>query len=218
MTLISYPGKSVRSFRAAFAVLGLACVLTACGNSVGQSSVSSLPPTPPSSPTSDSPAAITSSDGLTGYGATGPDWNAHHTPDTRFDPGSAYDPDPALPSYSGHDVYVSVDQQDGRVVSYQMNIPSESIRDAIARVLQELPPDGYVRWRVKQVSCYEVELTSRILGKALAGLAIGEPNSDVLAEFSTIFPNGSTGYKSTDVNTALISPRMGPTSASAGPC
>jgi Protein of unknown function (DUF2510) len=90
-----------------------------------------------SSPTttraSDSPATGTSNDTLTGFGATVSAWNAHHVADTKFAPNAAYNPDPALPSYSGQDVYVAVLWQDGRALNYQMNIPGQSIRDAIAR-------------------------------------------------------------------------------------
>jgi Protein of unknown function (DUF2510) len=106
----------------------------------------SSPPTQASIRASDSPATGTSNDTLTGFGATVSVWNAHHMEDTKFAPNAAYDPNPALPSYSGQDVYVAVQWQDGRALNYQMNIPGQSIRDAITRALQELPPDAHEVW------------------------------------------------------------------------
>ena len=201
--------------------LGLASALTACNQPASQPSPSS----PVSSPTtqkaiqaSSSPAAVTSSDALTGFGATRSAWNAHHTADTRFAPNAAYDPDPALPSYSGQDVYVAVLWQDGRALNYQMNIPGESIRRAIARVLRELPPDARELWGTRRDTCYMAELTSKTLGRALAKPAIGDPEGEVSVEFDTLLPDGSSTYESTDVNEVLISLGSYPTAASGPAC
>jgi hypothetical protein len=212
-------------FRAAICTgigLGLALALTACGQSANQSQTSG----PTSSPTtakasteaSDSPSASTSNDALTGFGATLSAWNAHHTADTKYAPNAAYNPDPALPPYSGQDVYVAVQWQDGRAMNYQMNIPGQPIRDAVARALQELPPDAHEVWGAKRDTCYQAELTSRTLGRALSARAIGDPEGDVFVEFDTILPDGSSIYKRTDVNEILVGLGSYSTAASGPAC
>lgn len=201
--------------------LGLASALTACGRSANQSPTSGLtssPPTQVSTQASDSPTAGTSNDTLTGFGATTGAWNTRHAEDTRFAPGAAYDPDSALPSYSGQDVYVAVQWQDGRAMNYQMNIQDQPIRDAIARALQELPPDAHELWGARRDTCYQAELTSPALGRALAAPAIGDPEGDVFVEFLTTLPDGSSVYRSPDVNSILIGLGSYPTAASGPAC
>ena len=221
---MTYSDISDKFHKAVFAgiSLGLASLLTACGQPGGQSPTSG----PASSPTttqastqaSASSATDASNDALTGFGATLNAWNAHHTADHRFAPNAAYNPDPALPSYSGQDVYVAVLWQDGRALNYQMNIPGESIRHAIARALQELPPDAHELWGLKRDTCYQAELTSRTLGRALVARAVGDPEGDVFVEFDTNLPNGSSVYERTDVNEILIGLGTYPTRASAPSC
>lgn len=202
--------------------LGLALALSACGQSANQSATSGPPSSPPttqaSAQASASPATGTSNDALTGFGATVSAWNAHHTADTRFAPNAAYNPDPALPSYSGQDVYVAVQWQVGRAMDYQMNIPGQPIHDAVARALQELPRDAHELWGAKRDTCYQAELTSRTLGRALSARAIGDPEGEVFVEFDTILPDGSSIYKSTDVNEILVGLGSYPTVASAPAC
>lgn len=167
---------------------------------------------------SNASTADTSTDVITGFGATLSAWNAHHTADKKFDPNAAYDPDPALPSYSGQDVYVAVQWQDGRALDYQMNIPGESIHRAIVRALEELPPDGRELWGLKRDSCYQAELTSRTLGRALSSPGIGDPEGDVFVEFETLLSDGSQVYESRDVNGILVGLGSYPTRASAPDC
>jgi hypothetical protein len=202
--------------------LGLASALTACGQSANQSQTSgptaSSTTTQASTEASDSPSASTSNDALRGFGATLSAWNAHHTADTRFAPNAAYNLDPALPSYSGQDVYVAVQWQDGRAMNYQMNIPGQPIRDAIARALQELPPDAHELWGARRDTCYQAELSSKTLRHALAGPAIGHPEGDVFVEFETLLPDGSSIYETTDVNGILVGLGSYPTAASGPAC
>jgi hypothetical protein len=217
VAFVSYQYKSHASFKIALVGLGLACVLAACGNPAGQSSDSGPPSLQSTSQASGPSAADAPSDGLTGYGATSQEWNAHHTADSRFDPGSAYDPDSSLAPNQGQDVYVAVNLQDGRVVDYQMNIPGGSIRDAIARALEELPPDAYKLWGVARNGCYLAVLTSRTLSKVLGNLPIGQPNSNVDVEFTTMF-SGIVGYDNSDVNTILVGPGSTPAADSIEGC
>jgi len=165
---------------------------------------------------------ITARGTLTGFGATLSAWNAHHTADPKFDPDSAYDPDPTLPAYLGQDVYVAVQWQDGRATNYQMNILGQSIRDAIARALQELPADAHELWGARlntdNLTCYQAELISPTLGRVLAAPPIDDPQGAVLAEFQTMFPDGTASYKSTDVNGILLGLGSYPTAASAPGC
>jgi hypothetical protein len=170
---------------------------------------------------SDSPATGTSNDTITGFGATLNAWNSHHTADTKFDPNSAYDPDPSLPSYLGQDVYVSVQWQDDRAIDYQMDILGLPIHQAIARALRELPSDAHELWGAKQdsqgLTCYQAELISPTLGHVLA--ALGDPQGAVLAEFQTMLPSGTlSSYKRTDVNGVLLGLGSYPTAASAPGC
>jgi hypothetical protein len=201
--------------------VGLASMLAACGQSANQgpsSSPTSSAITQASNQASASQATGTSDDTLTGFGATLSVWNAHHTADTKFDANSAYDPDPALPSYLGQDVYVSVQWQDGRATDYQMNVSGLSAHRAIARVLRELPPDGRVLWGANRGACYQVELTSPALGRALTGPGINDPQGQVLVEFQTMLPDGSVVYRGTDVNGIVVSLGYYPTAASAPGC
>jgi hypothetical protein len=188
------------------------------GQSGGQSPVSSPASSSATTQAPASSAAGTSKVALTGFGATASEWNAHHTADHRFAPNAAYNPDPALPSYSGQDVYVAVQWEDGRALDYEMNIPGESIRRAIARALEELPPDGRELWGVKRDGCYQAELTSPTLGRALSAPGIGDPEGGVFVEFETLLPDGSQVYESRDVNGILIGLGSYTTAASAPAC
>jgi hypothetical protein len=205
--------------------LGLALVLAACGQSAKQSSASgpaASPTTQASIQAADSPTAGTSNDALTGLGATVNVWNAHHTADPKFEPDSAYDPDPTLPSYLGQDVYVAVQWQDGRATNYQMNIPGQPIRAAIERALQELPADARELWGAQldtdDLTCYQTELISPTLGRVLAAPSIDDPQGAVLAEFQTMFLDGTASYKGTDVNEILLGLGSYPTAASSPGC
>lgn len=103
-------------------------------------------------------------------------------------------------------------------MDYQMNIPSEPIRDAIERSLQELPPDAHELWGAKRDTCYQAELVSKTLGRALAAPAIGDPEGDVFVEFDTILPDGSSIYERAHVNEILVGLGSYPTAASGPAC
>ena len=211
------------SYRVTFASIGLrlTLALAACGHSASQQG-SSSPASSSSTQSSEIPMPSPAGDTLTGFGATVSAWNAHHTADPKFDPDSAYDPDSALPSYLGQDVYAAVQWQDGRAVNYQMNISDQPIRDAIARALRELPADVRELWGARNdtndLTCYQAELISPTLGHVLAAPSIGDPQGAVLAEFQTVLPDGTSSYKSTDVNAILLGLGSYPTAVSAPGC
>ncbi|MCP1413692.1 hypothetical protein [Paenarthrobacter sp. A20] len=82
---------------------------------------------------------------LTKYGALSADWEANHRADNYYSPGSAYDPDPALPLNGGHvrDKYVSVFRFGVRVLLYDMNLtPGTNEQEALFFSNVELPPDA----------------------------------------------------------------------------
>jgi hypothetical protein len=113
-------GKSASTL----ALLVATVVFAGCGasKSTTASSTPQVSTAPSATSTHGSAAA---SDGLTGYGATDTAWNGHHQPDTRFAPGTAYDPDPSLARGDlQHDArYYGVVHQGGRVLQYQMRFP-----------------------------------------------------------------------------------------------
>jgi hypothetical protein len=201
--------------------LVLTLTLTACGQSASESagsSPSSLP-TEASVQASASSSAKSVNDGITGFGATVGAWNAHHTADTKYDPGSVYDPDPSLPSTGGAQAdYIAVEPQDGRVTDYTINTFRLPINAAIARARQELPPDAHELWKARRDTCYQVELTSSTLDRAFSSSNIGDPQGEVLVEFSTVLPNGSSIYRSNDINNILMSIGGYPTAASGSGC
>ena len=155
------------------------------------------PPSP--SPAKSSPAAVPSAaaaapppavpvDALTGFGALASTWDAHHTADTSYNPGSAFDPDPNLPQANGRtgDRYVMVQYAEGYVTSFQVNEPSgtsvaAAMRDIVGR---DMPPDTKVLWTRDQSSdgCFQEEVASAALGRALRGGGLADSQGAVLLE------------------------------------
>jgi hypothetical protein len=143
--------------------------------------------------TSRQPAAP--ADTLTGYGATIAAWNAHHTADTYYDPGSAYDPDLALPRNAGRvwDKYVAVQPLGGRVTDYTVHLVPMSLANAQAILTAEFPADTRVLWTQHLSGCTQVEYTSPTLHTALGNTDTG----DALVE-----------YSNTDSSSALVTEAM----------
>jgi len=115
---------------------------------------------------------------LTGFGATTPAWNAHHEPDQRFDPGAAYDPDPAVGRGKEPDTnsrYYGVVHQRGRVVFYYMRFPAGTTeQEAKESVLaSEFPKDAEVSLE-RLNSCAQMVVTSPHVAKETRGAAIVE--------------------------------------------
>jgi hypothetical protein len=142
-------------------------------------------------------AAGVADDGLTSFGATMAAWNAHHRS------GAAYS---------------NVTPQGGRVVEYTISTGTLAVDAAIKRVKHELPGDSRQIWSAQKGNCYQVELTSATVGRALAAGAIGDSSGGVLAMISTLLPNGSTDYRPDGVNQIMLSPGAYPAATDAPDC
>jgi hypothetical protein len=163
---------------------------------------STLAPTTTTPPTTTAPATSTAAtklapaaQRLTGFGATDADWNATHTPDSRFDPGSVYN----------NGTYFSVIHEQGRVLEYSMRF-SPGIPISIARtvVMREFPTDATARWFAVKDTCAQLEVKSRTLGRALAAPTIGAPDGAVIIEFDTVQSNGEAVYNSRAITEAIL--------------
>jgi hypothetical protein len=143
-------------------------------------------------------ATAVTHDALTSYGATTAAWNAHH---------------PATAS-----AYSNVTPQDGRVVEYTVSTGAVSVAAAIARAKRELPGDVRELWAQPRGDCYQVELTSSALGRALSGPEIGDSAGGILAVINTLLPNGTSTYRPTAVNQIMLSPGSYPEPADAPDC
>lgn len=127
-------------------------------------------------------------DTLTGFGATVAAWNGAHTPDSDFDPGTAYNPDPTLPSMYGNEGarYVSVQTIGGRVTNYTENLGALTLANEESVVGREFPADTRVLWSQELTGCTQVELVSATLHRVLGNTGTG----DVQVEYF----GGSAGY------------------------
>ena len=114
--------------------------------------------------------------------------------------------------------YSNVTPQGGHVVEYTINTGTISIDAAIKRAKQELPADARKVWSAEKGNCYQVELTSHAVGRALAGPAAGDPGGGILAMINTLLPDGSTAYRPAAVNEIMLSPGSYPDAADAPDC
>ena len=154
---------------------------------------------------------------VTGYGATEAAWNSRHTPDHDFAAGSVYDPDPSLPRINGHPgaVYVLVTVQDGRVLSYAMNLhPGTALHAAVEVARAQFPPDARLLWTVRRGMCAQAQFASAALGSVLAAPRIGDPSGRVLVEFEDIAASGSDVSSPRTFNSASFD--LGGTASPAG--
>jgi hypothetical protein len=145
---------------------------------------------------------------LAGFGAPDSIWEARHTADTRFAPGSAYDPSPdhADPSDpSRNDRYYTVGHTDGRVTMYSMrNPPGTSIAAAQADALAEFPADATTLWFSQKDVCAATATQSPMIGAAL-----GDPKNRegrVLVAFYTLEAGGESAYRPENVNEMVFLP------------
>lgn len=139
---------------------------------------------------------------VTGFGATVADWDAHHEADSRFVPGSAYDPDPSLARggdqrYNAR--YYAVGHDGGRIFNYEMRFPpGTDIQQAKRSVLaSEFPSDAKIAWFKRLDTCAQMLVRSRKVARALGGTRIA-----ALVEFSS----GEAGdsYDPSDVWDAIL--------------
>jgi hypothetical protein len=157
--------------------------------------------------TSTQPAAPAPPSGppVTGFGATDAAWNANHTPDSDFDPGAVYNPDPSLPQVNGHPGadYTQVMHQDGHVLGYDYHFTNEPIDQAKAQTLsQNFPSDAHTLWFVVKDTCAQMLVQSDAVGQALSAPSIGDSGGFVLVEFGSGINEDS--YDSSAVSDALF--------------
>jgi hypothetical protein len=141
--------------------------------------------------------AAKTSNGLTGFGATNASWNHHHRADTRFDPGSAYDPDPSLGDHQRFDSrYYAVNHEAGRVTNYSMRFPSRTgVGNAKASILSsEFPPDAKIVWFKRKGTCAQMYVRSAKLARAT--------HSGALVEFTS--GDAGTYYDARAVGDAIL--------------
>ncbi len=195
----------------------------------GCTASSTLTSSSPASSPADTPTPVTTTgepttpdtSGLTGLGATSAAWDSTHTADTRFDPGNAYNPDTGLGDHDRFDAaYYAVLYGDGdRVTGYQRRFPrGTTLREALAAVQQQdMPADAKVVWQRELGTCYQVQLRSATLDKALgADPSVATTNRQLSddpagnhvgpsVEFNSdeVTPGGS-GYDRTNVVGALV--------------
>src|SRR5487761_32961 len=164
-------------------------LLFGCGSNAASTTTS--PPVVSAAPTK-SPSSA-----LTGFGATDAAWNAHHTADTDFAVGAAYNPDPNLPKINGHTGahYVATNHSNGRVLGYMMNFTSgTSVATAKTSVLQEFPADASIIWFAVRDSCAQLEVKSAMLGAELGDPQIGDPDGLAFVEVDTVHSDGTATY------------------------
>lgn len=174
-------------------IAGAAVVVGGLLFTLGRLTPSTPTPTSQTSPdttvtavgTTKPPASV---DTLTAYGATVAAWDGAHTPDTDYDPGTVYDPDPSLPSVYGNQGarYVSVQSIAGRVTNYTENLGALTLANAENVVGREFPADTKVLWSQRLTGCTQVELASPTLHRVLGDTGTG----DVQVEYF----GGSAGY------------------------
>ncbi len=141
------------------------------------------------------PTPVPSASGIVGFGATTAAWNATHTADTRYAPGSVFDPIPGLGPDDQHDAkYYAVVVQDGRVVAYSERLPQGSLAQATDAALLELPTDGKVLWTATRDTCAQMDLQSDELAKAMGGSGM------VFVEVTTGTAAGGGGYDPKNAN------------------
>jgi len=134
-----------------------------------------------SSASAAAPAAIT------GIGAKTADWASAHTPDTRFDAGTVWDPTPGLGSDDEHDArFYLVTSQAGVIAAFNMRFPSRStLASASAEAKTTLPADATVKWQKKFDTCYAIQFQSRTLGKSTGSPSVGDPTGSVEFVFNS---------------------------------
>jgi hypothetical protein len=168
-----------------------------CGNSATKTAKTTSATT-----TTKTTTTTIKNDGLTGFGATVAAWNAHHQEDTRFSPGSAYDPDPSLGDGERfNDRYFTVSPIGGRVMSYSMRFPAQTgIEEAKHFILlSEFPTVAKIVWFKRKDTCAQMLVRSRTLTRVA--------HTDALVEWSS----GEAGdhYDPRAVSEAILLPMTG---------
>lgn len=184
-----------------------AVLISACGRSA------STPPSTLSAPTTTAPHSTTipasSSDGLTGFGATEAEWDNHHNADTTKAPGSAFGPIVTTSDGEQGDEYADVAYGGGRVTGYNLQLPDgTSLTAAEAIVAEQLPSDAKLTGTYHSTfpdggTCLYLNYTSSILKRLLAAPQIGDSQGIVGVELWTLTAAGDQ-FNSQDVNNGSL--------------
>jgi hypothetical protein len=163
---------------------------------------------------------ITGASLITAFGATLSDWNANHVADMRFAQNAAYNPDSNLPDQTHNDRYLLSDTNRGRVLGYEMRLSgTPDTSTAKSESMKEFPSDAAILWSIQKSGCYQMEVTSKMLGEALADPRIGDSQGAVLVEFQTSAVNGTDApYDQTLNNDIFFNLGLYQTSADAPSC
>jgi hypothetical protein len=201
-----------RTFLAAGAAAAIALPVAACSGSPNTAPatapVTSAPASPSAVPSSAASSAAAAGPALTGFGASTDSWDATRKPDGDFDAGSAYGADSSLPQINGHTGarYVTVSASSGYVVGYQINYPLHTpISDVLADVLRrEFPSDAAYLWK-REVpgQCYQAEVKSAVLAKALTSEGLGDGTGLVFLEAQSL-GSSAPSYDAASVSYATL--------------
>lgn len=154
---------------------------------------------------------------LIAFGATVPNWNAHHRLDAAAAGGTAYNPEAAVAG-NGRlaDRYVRVLPLNGRILQYTVQLPRGTpFATASAQALAELPADLRLIWRQQRGACTQASYTSPTLARELTD--VGDPKGAVLIEYRSGITVGAA-YDATDVTSATLSALDAPTPADGPLC
>ena len=194
-----------------FGLILVAALISSCSSASSTGPATSAPPAVASSAAAApaSSAALAAGITLAGFGATVDTWDSTRNPDTDFADGAAYGADPSLPQIDGHAGarYVTVQSAFDRVVSYQVNFPPHvSITAALADILHtEFPADATYLWkRTVPGQCYQAEVKSATLAKALTGTQVGDGTGQVFLEAKSLPPGGTEGFDPANVTYANL--------------
>jgi hypothetical protein len=196
-------------------VCAVLVTLAGCGGAESSSSstavssetVNSHPGPAPAGNTEVSTSSGPKSGELTGFGASDAAWNATHTEDTQFSPGSNYNVNTSLPEVGGHPgvEYQTVGHEDGRVLNYTYHFGSEPISQAKANVMStQFPRDARIVWFSTKGTCAQMLVQSNLLREALSSKAIGDTEGTALVEFGTESSGGEESYDASAVTNALM--------------
>jgi hypothetical protein len=181
-------------------IVVLAVFLAGCGGSSSTTTNSAASQLSTTSSAATNAGSSAASEGLTAYGATDAAWDANHQADTRFAPGTSYNPDPSLARGDvQHDArYYGVVHQGGRVLQYQMRFaPGTTVDQARQSVIASEFPPGTTTLQFQTLD------TCAILNVQSSELAGITPNGGASVEFVS----GAAGdtYDPTDVWGAIVS-------------
>jgi hypothetical protein len=149
-----------------------------------------------------------SSTTLSGFGATVGDWTKAHPKNLSGCPAGTCYGGFVTTGGQRQTQFILAQTNDGRIVGYVQNIADgTSLADAKAQALALLPSDTKtISFSVQHDggTCADWNLRSATLGKALKSYGDGHGNIGI--ELNTLLTDGSDGYNTRDINTAVPHP------------